>query len=556
MTLVDFQERLIWNKLEIGKNLLELTTYEGISFWWNIDHLFYHFLLSTLESNGKVPSVTRRNFLTVRLFGTRIGLLIFLILDILLFLFGKLIILIAKVSKNEKKLDYRKKPIFLVISYDAAWVATPSYLSGLIRKSDHLKDSVMETLQHKADFLGTSSFRYRKASFKIALERSLFWNHSYNLLNVYWSPKSWLKQVYAFNFFKRKLKMIKNDSKFRKQCQQNNNDFYDILIQEFDYYFCFLLPLCVSWVETFTSLIDKIKPSLALISNETGHSEKSLIIASKKHKVPVLAMQHGVIDPTNRGYIFSKKDISKSGSIHSPYNPITDRTAVFGTKYKNFIDKNSNFPEGSVVVTGNPKFDKLFQMVNKFKNRGHIRRWLNIPEDKPILLWTTQTHWLSTEENRKNVDAVYSALEELNDDITLIVKLHPNEDQRAPFYQEDSRIKPIYLGKEVDILQLIYVSNIILTKHSMTATEAVALDKPVIILNLSGNPDIIDCVDEGVAVGVYKKDDLKQAILSLLVDDSRIAKNRSRYVEAEYYLIDGKSSERMARLMESMIKKN
>jgi hypothetical protein len=89
----------------------------------------------------------------------------------------------------------------------------------------------------------------------------------------------------------------------------------------------------------------------------------------------------------------------------------------------------------------------------------------------------------------------------------------------------------------------------------MTATEAVALDRPVIILNLSGNPDIIDCVDEGVAIGVYKKDDLKQAILSILEDDSEIAKNRSRYVEAEYYLIDGKSSERMASLMESMVKK-
>jgi CDP-glycerol glycerophosphotransferase (TagB/SpsB family) len=206
-------------------------------------------------------------------------------------------------------------------------------------------------------------------------------------------------------------------------------------------------------------------------------------------------------------------------------------------------------------VTGNPKFDKLFQMVNKFKNQNHIRRWMNIPEDKHILLWTTQTHWLSAEENRMNIDAVYSALEELKDDITLIVKLHPNEDQTAPFYREDSRIKPIFLGKEVDILQLVYVSDIVLTKHSMTATEAVALHKPVIILNLSGNPDIIDCVDEGVAVGVYQKDGLKQAILSLLEDDSRIAKNRSRYIDAEYYVIDGKSSERMAGLMESMIKK-
>ncbi|MHA2225651.1 MAG: CDP-glycerol glycerophosphotransferase family protein [Candidatus Hodarchaeales archaeon] len=556
MSLVDFQERLIWGKLKDDKNLLELTTFKGVSYWWNIDHLFYHFMLSLIESGGVTPSTTRRNAITRKFFGNRIGIFFFLLLEILMFLFGKLIILVAKLTRKEKKISSQKKPVFIVITYDAAWVVTPSYLTGVTRKSDHLKDSVMEIFQDKADFLGTSSFRYRKASFRIVLERSLFWDHAYNLLNVYWTPRSWLKQVKAFNTFNNQLKFIKNDSNFQQLCKYKNVDFSNLIIDEFRYYFCFLLPLCVSWVETFSSLIVKTNPSLAFISNETGHSEKSLVIAAKKYHVPVLAMQHGIIDPKNRGYIYSQSDISPSGSFHSPFCPIPDKIAVFGTKYKDFIDQVSNFPKDCVVITGNPKFDKLFQMVKKFKNKDEIRRWLNLPEKKPILVWTTQTHWLSIEENRKNIDAVYSALQELPSEIILIVKLHPNEDQDAPLYKENPRITPIFLGKEVDILQLVYVSDIILTKHSMTATEAVALDKPLIILNLSGNPDIIDCVDEGVGMGVYKKGDLREAISSLLENDSELAKNRPKYVESEYYSIDGKSSERMAQLMESMLIKN
>ncbi|MHA2094522.1 MAG: CDP-glycerol glycerophosphotransferase family protein, partial [Candidatus Hodarchaeales archaeon] len=186
-------------------------------------------------------------------------------------------------------------------------------------------------------------------------------------------------------------------------------------------------------------------------------------------------------------------------------------------------------------------------------DKNQIRRWLNLPDDKPIVIWTTQTHWLSEEENRKNIDAIYSSLKELKSKFNLIIKLHPNEDQQAPLYRQDPSIDPIILGRGSEILQLIYISDILITKHSMTATEAVALNKPVVILNLSGNPDVIDCVDRRVAFGVYQKEDLSNTILRLLEDDKELEVNRPDYVRSEFYQIDGKSSERLGKLMMKMI---
>jgi UDP-N-acetylglucosamine 2-epimerase len=92
-----------------------------------------------------------------------------------------------------------------------------------------------------------------------------------------------------------------------------------------------------------------------------------------------------------------------------------------------------------------------------------------------------------------------------------------------------------------------------ITRHSTTATEAVALNKPVIILNLSGEPDPMGYVKEGVALGVYKGKDLKPAIEKLLKDDSGLAKNRERYIEKYLYKVDGKASERVVGVICEMI---
>jgi len=115
-------------------------------------------------------------------------------------------------------------------------------------------------------------------------------------------------------------------------------------------------------------------------------------------------------------------------------------------------------------------------------------------------------------------------------------------------------ISAVVTPKSSDTYEQLFVCDLMTTQASTTAMEAVALKKPVVILNLSGEPDIVEYVKEGVALGVYKEEDLEPAIVGLLKDDSELARNREKYIEKYLYKIDGKATERVVGVIEGMIK--
>ncbi|HJH26921.1 MAG TPA: hypothetical protein C5S37_09180 [Methanophagales archaeon] len=122
-------------------------------------------------------------------------------------------------------------------------------------------------------------------------------------------------------------------------------------------------------------------------------------------------------------------------------------------------------------------------------------------------------------------------------------------------YLNSYNIDAVLTPKESDTYEQLFVCDLMITRHSTTAMEAVALNKPIIILNLSGEPDPVEYVKEGVALGVYKEGDLKPTIEKLLKDDSELAKNRKKYIETYLYKIDGKATERVVNLIEEMLEK-
>ncbi len=72
-------------------------------------------------------------------------------------------------------------------------------------------------------------------------------------------------------------------------------------------------------------------------------------------------------------------------------------------------------------------------------------------------------------------------------------------------------------------------------------------------MNLGGRPDITTYVQEGVACGVYKPEDLKPTIEQLLRDDSCLARNREEFIRKYLYRDDGKAAERVVALIEGCV---
>ncbi len=207
------------------------------------------------------------------------------------------------------------------------------------------------------------------------------------------------------------------------------------------------------------------------------------------------------------------------------------------------------------MVTGPPRYDHLIN-AGKIYNRASFLKKYNIAEGQKLVLWATQSHSLSDEENIANIEAVLGAANTL-DGMTIIIKQHPAEAPRYTKMLQDAASshggKVIIVPKDSDTFEQLYACDLLITKNSTTAVEAVALGKPVIVLNLGGTPDAVDYVTEGVAVGVYSPENLTETVTKLLVDDSPLAAKRPDYISRNIYRSDGRASERVAELVKRII---
>ena len=296
----------------------------------------------------------------------------------------------------------------------------------------------------------------------------------------------------------------------------------------------------------FSDAIDKIKPAAILTSCEYCTMGRIAVIVGNKKGVTTVALQHGVITDTHWGYIFYNSEKATYTSAID-LRPIPRYTLLYGSKYKDILINNSSYPSESLVVTGQPRYDCFYNIIKSMDKELFIKE-NNLK--RPLIVWTTQAHGLSKIENKRNIECFLNLLKH-NSKINLFIKPHPGETDL--FSYRPLVNQNVTISKDVNLYELLYTCDLMITRHSTTAMEAVALNKPVIILNLSGEPDPVEYVKEGVALGVYKEGDLKPAIEELLRDDSELAKNRKCYIEKYLYKIDGKATERVVTLIEGMI---
>jgi len=225
---------------------------------------------------------------------------------------------------------------------------------------------------------------------------------------------------------------------------------------------------------------------------------------------------------------------------------------VYGQYHKDLLTRVGGYPEDAVVVTGQPRYDRMIDLDRESVRSKLIEEW-HLDPSKKIVLWTTQCHGISDAENKLNFHAVFDSISVIGD-VQLIIKQHPGEPERYDTmireHLEGYSLDAHIVAKDADTLGLLAVSDLVLVLNSTTGLEAVALQRPLIVMNFGGQPDIGDYVQEGVACGVYRPEDLKPTIEQLLRDDTRLARNREAFIRKYLYRIDGGAAERVVALIE------
>ena len=552
MNPIDFHEKIIWHKFENGRFLANFVVYKEVALWWTVDEKFYEFLNPLIFSTNKKKRVKRSHTFISRIFKSKFGSFLFLLVDSLLFLFFNFIYIILLPIKKSRL--PRTKPLLITIAHDNNWRTYIDYVRNKKKKSDYFLDPINCRLTHFATTLGiypVQIFTRPISSFRMFVERVVYWDYAFKPFQMYWSPRSWFAQRAMLKYSRKHFNKISQDKRFQQKMIVNNFNYAPFILSELSYTFYYLLPIAISYIEIASKLIQKEKPSMFLMLNEYSLWERSVLIAAKIQNIPTMAIQHGEITKTHRGYMYSEKDISPTYSFRHPYCPLPDKIAVFGEYYEDLLTTISHFPKSAVIPTGQPRYDAIY-FIKKYKDVKEIRKMFNLPLNKKILLWTTQTHGMPVEEALKNIATVYTALKEFPE-IELIIKLHPSEDQKATLYKKNSIFRPKIFRGDTDTFLLLYASDIVMTKTSTTALEALAFEKPVIILNLSGLSDIVDYVSEGVALGAYNEENFKDAIRNILAGKAKLDENRQRYIQRKLYKIDGKASERVVSVVKSIL---
>lgn len=571
-----------WPKTKIdGKSFIELVSYSDTSLWWFTEHMMYNSVETSIKNIELVKHIIDKEKAN----------------EILIFGNGPLEEILHTFSGVEvKKIKEKRLNIKLELNLKNFAKKHPNIIWNLSRIYDLLKSIVAKTIVHRSHnsnhefkrtiLISTHNLNWRtvydpiikqprtydsffdsiikklkKADYKLVTTFPL----GYSTTHPWTSFVSGLKATIGrrkygmphkpFEYYltigidkkaniqRRKLLKIwnelKNNEGFKNSMNYKDVNLWSLLRSNFLFFFSFIAGAAIKHIETASRMIDIEKPDLFLTGGGGDYvCELSLITQSKRNNIPTLEIQHGIIPYNTITYRHPKGWISYKMAVYGPY-------------YKDLLTQANEFPPDSVVVTGQPRYDILAK-ADKIFSRERIFKKLNLTFDKKLLVWTTQTHGLSLAENEKNIYAVYNAVKSLKN-VQLVIKLHPGEDQKAPLYRKDKSFKTIIVREEINTYELLKACDLMITRHSTTAMEAVALNKPVIILNLSGEPDPVGYVKEGVALGVYREGDLKPAIEKLLKDDSELAKNRKKYIEKYLYKIDEKASERVVKLIEGMI---
>ncbi len=375
----------------------------------------------------------------------------------------------------------------------------------------------------------------------------------YRALLYHLSPKA-MKQVRkARQQVTGAWESIRNNRDFHQFFDYEGLNLWPLVESKFAFVFKSLFPQTIGVIESVNQGLAFYQPSIVVLNTDVLPHGRAICAVAKRLGIPTLLVQHGVYG----GYL-------------GGYDIITaDKVAAWG---KSQVDSYVALGNDSskVEVVGGYLFDKLYHRSKQKAREGsakeRICRQLNLDSQKGVFTFaTTDTPqkggFLSAHQAEDNREVMFRPVIEAMREFPqkqLVVKLHPMEDEdiyhkvlkEMAWAEKQTRVV-----KQIDLHDLIDASEMIIMPPSTVALEAIILGKPVAIIRLrKGEHGTL--YTQYPALNVWRREDIVPAIKSLLDDPElrqTLVKKRVKFLSKDgEYLVDGKSTERIINLIDSM----
>lgn len=286
--------------------------------------------------------------------------------------------------------------------------------------------------------------------------------------------------------------------------------------------------LVASGILFFHKLFEQFSPHVLLTIPDSSWLEIAAIAVARKKGIPSLT--------TLAGQIF---DHPQYGFLNA------DVIAVNGDSAREVFLKRGISPQ-RVVVTGMAHYDetwKMAQSLRRSRKTGGLELVVFATENLPL----AETFRMIS----PFVDATLAIPR-----AKMVIRPHPREN--PSIYKDFVRkfgSDRIAVNSTTPLLELLSTADVCVTRFSNVAVEAMMLDRPVICVNLSGEPDKLAYVQEGAALGVYDASEAFSALDKTLHDQevrAALAKGRRTFLERHFCGADGNASLRIVKLLEKL----
>jgi hypothetical protein len=452
------------------------------------------------------------------------------------------------------------KPKVLFLSHASMWRERPAVGAGADDK--HLYeiyfDRLIPALRAHADvdvevvaFGPPEPFRHRRA---IDLLRDILElkeeRRPYRPIRRYFTPKLALRLASAFSECRRLWRELEAISDLG-ECvthrgvslwPQAEDSFRDTFLRQF--------PWAIRSYEELRGAIETERASVLVLYAESSGLGRAAVTACRTAGVRSFALQHGIMYPRYFSHEHAPDELE--GEDGGEAVPIPSMTAVFGALAMRLLVERGNYPSERIRVTGSPKFDALLETARGYDRDG-IRARLGISNDDRLLVLATRFSAIGAEVLKALVEAVLS-----RDKLWLLIKPHqaepdgPYRDAIARLSHSElqspsgSRCRCRIADRDANLVELLVASDGLVTVDSLASSEALVLDRPVLVVNLPSN--LGPLVERGVALGVRAADGLGQALDELVSDAEtrrRLAEASMEYRKEFAFGVDGHSTERI-----------
>jgi hypothetical protein len=229
------------------------------------------------------------------------------------------------------------------------------------------------------------------------------------------------------------------------------------------------------------------------------------LIAARQARIPVHAIQHGVLYPTHPGYRHPR----------SAAWPLPQTTFVFGRYERSVLLEVGGYLPEEVTVSGSPRVDETREVAAPGERSG-VRDELGVRQgDRLVVVSTT----FSPLGRRYLLHALREVLGGPLPGIHLVFKQHPGETDDGPYRALIEgmaaaggwEVPPMSVVRSRDLYRLLRAADAHLGYQSTVLTDAVVAGTPNLIADVAPGFDLLGYVVAGVARPVRSPAELVDA---------------------------------------------